>query len=204
MDLVCECASKLTDFVGAVYKQDWGLAHKLQQDIAKHEAKADEIKQQIRLQMPNSLFMPVSRTDLLELLREQDNIANKVKDVAGIILGRKMQIPQQIQQDFSDFVGACINAANQAKLAVKEIDDLLETGFKGTEAKLVNKIISELDFIERQTDEIQVKVRSELFAIEQQYPPIDMIFLYKVIDRVGSIADRAQKVGHRLQLLIAS
>ena len=34
-------------------------------------------------------------------------------------------------------------------------------------------------------------------------PPVDVMFLYKIIDRIGELADCAQKVGSRLQLLIA-
>jgi uncharacterized protein Yka (UPF0111/DUF47 family) len=34
-------------------------------------------------------------------------------------------------------------------------------------------------------------------------PPIDVIFLYKVIDTVGELANYAQRVGSRLELMLA-
>ncbi len=37
--------------------------------------------------------MPVSRTDMLDLLRQQDMLANLAKDIAGRALGRKLQVP---------------------------------------------------------------------------------------------------------------
>ncbi|HBP75141.1 MAG TPA: phosphate transport regulator, partial [Alcanivorax sp.] len=36
-----------------------------------------------------------------------------------------------------------------------------------------------------------------------ELPPVDVIFLYKIIEWIGDLADRAQKVGGRLQLLLA-
>tara|TARA_R110002110_G_scaffold65206_1_gene179858 strand:- start:6251 stop:6922 length:672 start_codon:yes stop_codon:yes gene_type:complete len=204
MDKVFECASLLPEFIEAVYAQNWEQARLLQGQISKLEGEADEIKQQIRLQMPHSLFMPVSRSDLLELLREQDYIANETKDVAGIILGRTLDIPEPIREGFSGFINACLSAAEKASKAVSELEDLLETGFKGREVRIVKQWICELDQLERETDEIQVQIRGELFTFETNIPPIDAMFLYKIFDKAGAIADHAQKVGHRLQLLIAS
>jgi len=60
-----------------------------------------------------------------------------------------------------------------------------------------------LDVIEQNTDAIQVKLRSELFKLEDELHPVNVIFLYKVIENTGTIADRAQRVGSRLQLMLA-
>ena len=53
------------------------------------EHEADNLKKEIRLNMPKSLFMPVPREDLLELLLVQDKIANRTKDVSGVIMGAR-------------------------------------------------------------------------------------------------------------------
>ena len=60
-----------------------------------------------------------------------------------------------------------------------------------------------LDVIEKNTDDIQVKLRDELFKLENELHPVNIMFLYKVIDKTGAIADRAQRVGSRLQLMLA-
>ena len=44
--------------------------------------------------------MPVERTDLLELLTQQDKIANKAKDISGRVIGRQLLIPQVMQVPF--------------------------------------------------------------------------------------------------------
>jgi predicted phosphate transport protein (TIGR00153 family) len=90
-----------------------------------------------------------------------------------------------------------------AKEAINELDDLLEAGFRGREVDLVAKMISELDVLEEDTDELQIQVRRQLFAIELELNPIDVMFLYKIIEWVGDLADLAERVGSRLELMLA-
>ena len=79
----------------------------------------------------------------------------------------------------------------------------METGFSGSEIQLVEDLIEDLDRLERANDEQQIHIRSALFKLEAELPPVDVIFLYKIIEWIGDLADRAQKVGGRLQLLLA-
>ena len=46
-------------------------------------------------------------------------------------------------------------------------------------------------------------LRNQLFNLERELPAVNIMFLYKVIDNTGTIADRAQRVGSRLQLMLA-
>lgn len=86
---------------------------------------------------------------------------------------------------------------------INELDELLETGFKGREVDLVESMIDELDRIEDDTDQMQIDLRQGLRAIENDYNPIDVMFLYKILEWVGAIADQAQRVCARLELMIA-
>jgi hypothetical protein len=80
---------------------------------------------------------------------------------------------------------------------------LLEAGFGGREAVLVETLIEELDVIEQDTDSLQIEVRRALFKLEKDLPPVDVMFLYQIIDWIGDVADRAQRVGNRLEQLLA-
>ena len=133
----------------------------------------------------------------------QDQIANTTKDIAGIMLGRKMSVPESITEIFKEYVDAAIATSAQALTAIQEMDELLETGFRGREVKLVEGLIRELDRLEKFNDKLQVKVRNQLFKLEKNLPPIDVMFLYQVIKGIGDLADKAQRVGSRLQMLMA-
>jgi predicted phosphate transport protein (TIGR00153 family) len=203
MRTVHECVTKLQPFFTAVMQEDWAIAENVQQQIAQLEGEADEIKRDLRLNMPKGLFMAVSRLDTLALLTRQDQLANLAKDISGLVLGRKMVFPKNIQQDYLQFLQRCIDASYQAHKAIKELDKLFEVGFSGREVKIVAEMIEVLHQIERDTDQIQVRIRRSMFAIENELPPIHAVFLYKILDWTGNLANRAQHVGDNLQILLA-
>ncbi len=203
IDVAYQCAKQLRPFFSAVVSGDWEAAVSVREKIETLEHDADNLKKEIRLQLPKSLFMPVPREDLLELLLVQDKIANRTKDVSGIVLGRKMQIPSPIAEQFIEFVDRNIDAAKQARKSVRELDELFTAGFRGAEVDLVSKLIEELDQIETDTDNKQAELRAALFEIEQSLNPVDAVFMYKVIELTGEIADMAERVGRRLELLLS-
>lgn len=198
-----DCAKQLRGFFSAAVAGDWEKATEFRTRIEDLEHEADDLKKTIRLHLPKSLFMPVPREDLLELLLVQDKIANRSKDVSGIVMGRKMQIPTAIAEQFLEFVDRNIDAAKQARKSVRELDELFTAGFRGAEVDLVSGLIEELDQIETDTDDKQAALRAALFEIEASLNPIDAIFMYQVIETTGEIADMAERVGRRLELLLS-
>jgi len=203
VDIAYRCTRELVEFFEAAVAGNWEEATEIRRRIEDLENEADDLKKEIRLHLPKSRFMPVPREDLLELLLVQDKMANRAKDVSGLVLGRKMEIPPQIAEHFLQFVQRCVDAAKQARKSVRELDELFTTGFRGAEVSLVSSLIEELDRIETDTDNIQARLRKDLFAIEDDMKPVDVVFLYRVIELTGEIADMAERVGRRLELLLS-
>ena len=203
IEIAHRCAKKLGPFFDAAVAGDWETAVAVRKEIEALEQEADELKKEIRLNLPKSLFMPVPREDLLELLLVQDKIANRTRDVSGIVLGRRMKFPEAIAPQLIDFVDRNIDAAKQARKSVRELDELFTAGFKGAEVDLVEGLIEELDQIETDTDAQQAELRAALYKIEDTLKPVDAVFMYKVIELTGEIADMAERVGRRLELLLS-
>jgi len=197
------CVKELEPFFEAVLSQKWPEAARIQQDIVRLENEADDLKRDLRLHLPKGLFLPVSRSDLLELLTVQDRLANRAKDIAGLVLGRNMIFPDVVASSFTDFLQRCIEASRQSNVAINELDELLETGFSGSEIKLVETMIAEISRVERDTDDRQIKLRHIVFDLETALPPVNVMFLYKIIEWTGELADRAREIGDRLQILLA-
>jgi predicted phosphate transport protein (TIGR00153 family) len=203
IEIAHRCAKQLRPFFAAAIGGDWDKAMEVRARIEALEQEADDLKKEIRLNLPKSLFMPVPREDLLELLLVQDKIANRSRDVSGIVLGRRMEIPESIAEQFVDFVDRNIDATKQARKSVRELDELFTAGFRGAEVSLVEGLIEELDRIETDTDAKQAELRAALFEIEDTLKPVDAVFMYQVIELTGEIADMAERVGRRLELLLS-
>jgi uncharacterized protein len=203
IDKVVACVEQLPPYFEAVFANNWEEAAKIQNELGDTEHDADNIKNEIRLHLPSSLFMPVDRRDVLEVLDLQDHIANRAKDISGLILGRKMSIPETLHETFTKFLNRCIDATRQAQVAINQLDELVVTGFRGDEAARVKAMIEELHLVEDDTDNIQIGLRAQLYAIEADLPPVDVMFIYEIIKWTGDLADTAQSTGNRLQLMLA-
>lgn len=203
METCYRAARALKDFFTALIAADWTRVDELRTQIVALENEADALKAQIRTQLPKSMFMPVAREDLLELVLVQDRIPNLARDVSGLAQGRRMKIPESMQSSFLEFVERNVAAAKKARKTIRELDELYETGFRGEEVELVARFIGELDELEHQSDDLQAALRRQLFSLEAELPPVDVIFLYKVIELLGDIGNAAERIGRRLELLIA-
>lgn len=203
MARIYDCAQVLPTFIDAACGGDFTQAGQLHEQIEELEHAADDIKHSLRLNLPKSIFLPVARADLLDLITAQDRIANRCKDISGLILGRQLMIPDSIQPQLKIFVARAVEAIAQAYKTVNELSELFESGFRGAEVDVMEGMIATLDNIESDTDRIEVEIRERLFSVEKDYPPVDIMFLYKIIDDIGELGNLSESVGARLQLILA-
>lgn len=203
MTSVHSCISELKGFMIAIHAQNWDQAEQIRSDIGTKEGEADTLKKKLRLSLPSTFMMPFSRRDLLDLLLIQDTIANITKDVAGLMSNRRMTLPDEIFNDVIELTDVCIQTSAKALEAVNELDELLETAFGSRERKVVGSIISDVNDLESQSDKIQHEIRAKLFPLESTLPPVDVMFYYRAVEWLGELADAAQKVGSRLEVLLA-
>jgi len=168
MARVHECAEQLIPFIEASLQDDWATAKQIRSNISKLEGKADKIKKDLRLNLPKNLLMPVHRSDMLDLIGRQDKIANCTKDISGIMMGRKMVIPEAMAEIILEYAETAVATSAQALKAINEMDELLSTGFRGRELVLVEGLIEELDDLENKNDKLQIAVRAKLFKLESK------------------------------------
>ena len=201
MEKTKQCAEELLIYIDAASSNDWDKATISRQKIIQLEKDADGLKAETRDLLPKGLFLFVPRGDLLDLIGLADEIPNTIKDISGLIYGRKMKIPSQISTSFKDFLSEAVSAVTTASAAIDQLTEVSRLAFGSKASTELDKIISSLDSQEREIDQLEVVVRQQLFDIEKDLPPVDVIFLYDVINKIGELADRAEQLGHRLTLI---
>ena len=134
-------------------------------------------------------------------MKRTDEIPNTVKGISGLMIGRRMEVPSQISATFMQFASEAAEICKVASNATNHIDELFQFAFGGNAADEMQKLIRQLDTLEDHCDETEIMLRSQLFAIEKDLPPIDVMFLYSVINKIGELADIAEQVGHRISLI---
>ena len=202
MKKVHSCIKEFGVFAKATNAENWEKAQAAQISIAQKEHKADKLKKKLRMNLPSTFMMPFSRRDLLDVLLIQDSIANITKDLAGLMMTRRMVFPKEFAEDFIKLTGLCIKTSAAALVAINELDELLETAFSSRQRKLVHQMIKKINELEHDTDIAQSKIREKLFALESSLAPVDVMFYYRAIEWLGETADAAQKVGSRFEVML--
>ena len=202
MKQVHSCIKEFGVFAQASKSKDWERAQLAQLSISKKENKADQLKKKLRMNLPSTFMMPFSRRDLLDVLLIQDSIANITKDLAGLMMSRKMVFPKEFADDFIKLSEICIKTSGAALVAINELDELLETAFSKRQRKIVDTMIIKINELEHETDVAQDAIRNKLFLLESSLPPIDVMFYYRAIEWLGETADAAQKVGSRFEVML--
>jgi len=85
---------------------------------------------------------------------------------------------------------------------IDELKELYEVGFKGKELQVVSGMVNILHQIEQESDDIQVNIRQTMFEIEETLNPVDVIFIYKIIEWAGDISNIAQDIGDRMHIMV--
>ncbi len=203
MRVVLDCAREVPPLFEALCAGDQDKVSAIKEVIFAKEDEADQIKNELRAHLPRSLFMPVDRRDLLEVLQMQDSIADTAQDIAGMLVERPMEVPAGFAEPLLALTRRCVDTCEQSAKIIEELDELVEMGFRGKEASRVEEMVVALNRIEDETDEMGLLLARKLFEHEDEMRPVSVMMWYRLIEWIGDLADYAEKVGDRLRLLIA-
>lgn len=196
-------ARAIVPLVQAMVEGDAHGIHECRQEIDRLEHDADRIKNEIRSNLPARMMLALERRDMLEILDAQDSIADTAQDVAEMADQRTMTVPAPLQGTLVELAGQVVAACEQAEKIINELDELVETGFRGREVQRVEGMISELAHLETETDRLEERAARTVFQMEDELG-VGAIFWWHMIRWIADMADQAERVGNRLRLLIAT
>jgi len=203
MQAALACAQKVVPLIEAMTAGDDAAITACRAEIDQLEHDADDIKNEIRSHMPRRLLMAMERRDMLEILDYQDSIADVAQDIAELADQRHMHLPPALAVPMTALVVRSAAACEQGARIINELDELVETGFGDREVARVEEMITELNRIETETDELQDRAARTLFSLESELG-VETVYLHQTILWVADLADYAERVGNRLRLLIAT
>ena len=102
-----------------------------------------------------------------------------------------------------EYTQACAATAQQALKAIQELDELLEVGFTGREVTRVESHAQGTGQTGTPHGQAGRQSARQLVQDGSDLPPVDVMFYYRVLTLLGTVADDAETVGDRLQILMA-
>ncbi|NUQ80202.1 MAG: TIGR00153 family protein [Bacteroidetes bacterium] len=166
------------------------------------EHQADEIKDQIRNTIHDSIFLPVEKKDLLRQLSAQDDIADAAEDVAVLLTLRKSTVPAFMKEDIFRFIDKCLEATQLASKIVQELDEMVESSFSGLEAKRVLELCDRTGEIEFEADKLKYKIGQKMFEHENEMAPVELFFWYELFKNISVLADKSEMMSKRTRVFL--
>lgn len=202
MEKVHQCVEKLPTLFQILWKKEYEELTQLANTISKLEHESDLTKNDIRNHLPTSLFMPIERSSLLEILSLQDSIADKVEDIAVLLTFRKLPPYEPIHDLFQAFLDKNLETFREVHKIILEIDQLVEFSFGGVEAQKVSKMVELVAFKEHETDLLQRKILKSIFTSEQELPHTCFYLWQNIIKEVGNISNLSEKLANRIRMTL--
>jgi predicted phosphate transport protein (TIGR00153 family) len=203
MRMAQKCVDLFVPMIQHVVSDNWSEVKTISKQIYHFEQEADRIKNDIRNHLPKSLFMPVDRRDLLDILHSIDAIADSMEDVAASLQLKSLHLPEQLSQPLLDLASRAVTTARQAGAIVDELDLIVKASFEGPESDKVLRMIEEAGRLEHETDIAQQRFVRLVLGLEDSMKPLDIFMWLKVSQEIGNLANNAERVADKLRLLIS-
>ena len=201
MSKVADCVAQLPELFEAISKKDYKAISSLHKKISTLEHEADITKNDIRNHLPKSLFLPIDRSQLLEILSLQDSLADKAEDIATLATLGKLDHLEE-NETFSLFCKKNVETFQLVYLVVKELDELLESSFGGVEAEKVKEMIEQIAYQEHQLDLLQYDLLKELYALSEKIS-YGMFHLWmSIVKEIGTLSNLSEKLANRIRMIL--
>lgn len=199
---VHSCVKLICPLMEAMIQEDYKKVRSLQDEVSKLEYEADQIKHEIRENLPRRYFLPVSREDLDEFLHKQDKIADAVEDFAVICMLRQTKIYADFREEIMTFVHQIVKVADRLMIAAQEMQNLAETSFGGAEARNVLALVTGLGQEEWKADRMQRNLSMNIYKQEDHLDLVTILFYEKMIKALSRVANAAENTGDVLRTMI--
>lgn len=202
MEKVSACVHLLHDLFLALEKKDYTALEFIANQIAELEHQADITKNDIRNHLPKSLFLPIDRGQLLEILSTQDRIADKAEDIAVLVTIKPIELLPTFSVEFKHFLEKNISTFDGAFLIIKEIHELLESSFGGLEAEKVRSMVEEVSYKEHEVDIIQRGLLKKFFKAENEMSYTTFYVWQKICEAVADISNLSETLANRVRMTL--
>jgi len=202
MKKVSLCVKELPALFVAISEKNMKKIEVIAKKISKLEHEADLTKNDIRNHLPKSLFLPIKRIDILDILSIQDSFADKAEDIAVLSTFKILENYEDLKKDFEIFYKENIESFVMVKNVIKEFDSLLEASFGGIEAEKVKEMIDLLALKEHKIDRLQYHLMKNLYRLEKNMVYTTFNLWQTIIKETGSLSNLSETLGNRIRMIL--
>ncbi len=199
MEQVAQCVDKIKQMFDALQQGDHAAIETLAKETSKLEYEADQIKHDIQNHLPKRLFMAIERSRILDILAVQDSIADKAENIGVLLTLKALRMPEWLRDDFNAFFEKNLQAFDNARAIINELDELMETGFGGDEAERVLRMVEQVAQYEHEADKAQHDLLKRVLAHESDLTTGDFFLWTKLFKQVSGLSNLSERLANRVR-----
>jgi predicted phosphate transport protein (TIGR00153 family) len=203
MEKTLTCVEKTQEIFRALFANDASRVKLLAKEISQIEHECDLIKLELRAQVSKSIFLPIERRDLLQVLSNMESIADSAEDVGVLLTMRWMVLPEVLRSNFELFLSRTIAVVSESATVIFALDRLLEAGFSGPDAEEVMNRIDHIERLEHEADKAQDQFGKRLFEHEEEFSAAALIMWIKIAEKVGQISNSSERMMNNIRLMLS-
>ena len=196
---VCETVEELARVV-----EDYLEGREVESErVSELEHEADLLKFQVRSTLPRSdSFMPIARSDLLDFLWQQDNIADDAQDAAGLLPLLQVELPPEMAAKWREFLEVLREGVKVYRQMAQGLKELLGKGFHEDEVGRIIGLLSEVNILEHRADVIERELIAMVYG-RQELDGFEKYHLIQVLLKLGGVLDHMENAGGRIRIMTA-
>lgn len=202
MKKVASCVEKLQELFKAFQEGESDKLPSLAKTISKLEYEADLTKNDMRNHMPKSLFLPVERYDLLQILHIQDSIADTCEQIGITLTLHHLDIPASMQESLSEFIAKSLETFEKTHHVILEFDNLIESTFGGIEAEKVKMLTEEVSYVDHQSTKLKNSLSRHLFEIAPELPYQVFYLWIRLFDDIARFSKLSERLCGRVRMIL--
>ena len=202
MEKVTSCVIKLRELFSAFSKGKGEDMKRLAKKISKLEYEADLTKHDLRNHLQKSLFLPVKREDLLEILHIQDSIADICEHIGITLTMTELQIPDWLKKDFFKLVEKSLETFEKTHLVSLEVDNIIESSFGGMEAEKVKSMIEEVAFLEHEQASLKYSLMRELYKHAESMKHYIFNLWLSLLEEISRLSKLSEHLANHIRMIL--
>lgn len=182
---------------------DYSCFKKYSRQVLKIEGRADDIKHEIRENMPWGILMPVDKSFFLMALHEEDAILDHAEDLVVWLDMRRTKIPEDIAEKFLHYFDMIDDTLNTYTKLAALVTNLMEKGFTTEGREKVEMAIDRVQELEYEADEVERGLTRLLFSMEGKMDTLAIFHLIKCVYIADQIANHAENAAEKIREMLS-
>lgn len=199
---VAECLGLVGGLAEAACRGDAAAVKATAGKLSRTESEADALKKAIRIHLTTSVFASVSRSEILALVKAQDDVADQCERLGYELSIRRTKFPAFLAKHVND-LAAKLASAGEPLSAISRMLDQTAGHLGKDEGRQVASLLEKTRKIVTRTEALRDRFLRRLFAREDEVEVLDAVFLMHFADRCDKAAGKIENVADVITRLIA-